>query len=112
MNGRISFFTDVVLELHMTRSRGSILNELQPAPDLSLTRWTLFELFVIVTFAGTAAFCASAGATSLGVCLFVTAISVRIATVDFSLAGKVASGFVLLFGIPTICFALLWAMNC
>jgi hypothetical protein len=36
-----------------------------------------------------------------------TAVSARIATVDFSLAGDVACGLVLVFGIPMLFFAML-----
>ena len=87
------------------------MNKLQPLPDLSATRWTLSELFVVFSFAGVASFLASVGAVSLGVCFFATVVSFRIATVDFSLPGSVASGLVLLFGIPTLFLTLWWAVN-
>ena len=80
-------------------------------PDLSVTRWTLFELFAMVTVAGAAAHFASTGGTALGVCLLVTAISVRTATVDFSIAGAVANVLVLLFGIPMLFLVVLWAVE-
>ena len=83
------------------------MKELRPDPSLSAIRWTLFEMFVLVTLAAGALSFASVGAPRLGVCLFATALSLRTATVDFSLAGDVACGLVLVFGIPMLFFAML-----
>ena len=83
------------------------MKELRPHPSLSATRWTLFEMFVLVAVAAAALSFWSVGATALGVCFFATAVCLRIATVDFSLAGDMACGLVLVFGIPMLFFAML-----
>ena len=83
------------------------MKKLQHPPELSATRWTLFELFVMVFFAAVASFFVSSGAVNFGVLLFLTAVFYRIAIVDFSFVGSVASGLVLFFGIPTLFCAVL-----
>ena len=64
-------------------------------------------MFLLVTIAAVALSFTSVGAPILGACLFATALLLRIASVDFSLAGDVACGLVLVFGIPMLFFAML-----
>ncbi len=82
------------------------MKKVQPHPSLSATRWTLVEMFVLVAVAAIALAFACEGATGLAVCFFAAAVCFRTSTVDFSLAGDVACGLVLIFGILAFIFAI------
>ena len=76
---------------------------------LSASRWTLLELLGMVGVAAFSSFFAAAGSPYLGLCVLVVAIGTRVALVDFTVVGDIATGLVVLFGIPLIFLMIFWA---
>ena len=74
---------------------------------VSATRWTLGGLLGIVFITAVSAHFAAAGSPSLGACLLLFAVSMRIAIVDYSVAGDVATTLVMLCGFPMILLGIL-----
>jgi hypothetical protein len=78
---------------------------------LSWGRWTLQELIVLIAVAALSSYLASIGAAALAACVTATAVAARTAAVDFSPVGGVACGLTMLFGVPMLFLALLFAAS-
>jgi hypothetical protein len=70
---------------------------------VSAVHWTLLELLGLVVAAAGAAQFAASGSPILGFWFLVFILSTRTAIVDYSMLGSIASGLVMISGVPLIC---------
>ena len=80
-------------------------------PHLSAQRWSLCELISLVVIAAIACQLAATGSPRLAFCFFGFASCTRIAVVDYSFLGSLATGLVMIFGISLIFMATFWTLN-
>ena len=80
-------------------------------PHLSAVRWTLCELLALVVVSSIVCQLAATGSPRLALCLFGFVICTRIAIVDYSPIGSLATALVMIFGTSLIFMATFWTLN-
>jgi hypothetical protein len=78
--------------------------------DVQPTRFTLFELLVLLTCAGFGCRFSTTGSPALGLFFLLTIICFRTAIVDFSFVGGLATGLTMFSGLTAIALMLHWSM--
>jgi hypothetical protein len=78
---------------------------------LSAGRFTLSELLGLVLATAVAAHFAALGSPALGLCLLVFVVCTRLAIVDYSLLGALATSLVMLTGIVMIFLGTFWTLR-
>ena len=78
---------------------------------MNATRFTLLELLALVTCSAVSLFFSTTGGIGLGACFLITVVAFRTALVDFTLLGGLATLLTMLFGLLTVGFMVIWAIN-
>lgn len=93
---------------HSPRGTG---RSLVPPVVMKETQFTLLGLFALVSLAAVCCAIAAAGAPVLGMLLFLTALSLRMAVFDFSWRGDLATVLVHLFGWLALILFMQWSLR-
>ena len=79
--------------------------------EMNASRFTLLELLALVTCSAVSFFFSTTGGLGLGACFFITVVAFRTSIVDFPLLGGLATLLTMLFGLLTLGFMVIWAIN-
>lgn len=80
-------------------------------PTTDATRFTLFELLVLIGFASIAFAVISRGQHLLGTMILLTVIAFRTSIVDFTSLGGFAVLLTMIFGITSIALLVVWSIG-
>ena len=78
---------------------------------MKATRFTLLELLTLVTCSAISFFFSTTAGLGLGACFLITVVTFRTAIVDFTMLGGLATLATMLFGLLTVGFMIVWAIN-
>lgn len=78
---------------------------------MKATRFTLLELLMLVTCSAVSCFFSTTAGLGLGACFLITVVAFRTAIVDFTPLGGLATLATMLFGLLTVGFMVIWAIN-
>ncbi len=74
------------------------------------TRFTLFELWLLITCSAVACFFSTREGLGVGASFLITVVAFRTAVVDFTLVGGLATLLTMFFGMITLVSMVIWSI--